>query len=105
MHDDVSEHLDTSSGPTATAHHPGTRLLTCSWSYDVCHAWDTLQRPQDVPDMPSGVSMPFGMSPDMPNVGLAILQAGRNCWDTAQWQQRTPQLRVLSGHATTCLVT
>ena len=82
-HDDVSEDLDTSSGPTAMAHHPGTRLLTCSRPYDVSRTWDTLRCPQDAPDMPNGMSMPFGTSPDVPNVGLAIPQAGRNYQDSA----------------------
>ena len=102
-HDNMSEHLDTLSGPTSMAYHPGTRLLTCSWPYDMSHAWDTSQCPQDAPDMPNGVFMPFGTSPDMPNIGLANPQAGRNRWDTTEPQRHTLQLHVLAGHAMTCL--
>ena len=38
--DDVSEHLDTLSGPTSMVQHPGTHPTTCSRSYDASHAWD-----------------------------------------------------------------
>ena len=103
--DDVSEHFDMSSGPIAMAHHPGTRLLTCSWPYDVPRAWGTSRRPQDAPDTPNGVSMPFGTSPDVPNVGLAIPQAGRTRRDAAQRRRCAPRPRMLIASATTCLIT
>ena len=103
--DDVSEDPDTLSGPTAMAHHPGTRLLMCSRPYDVSCAWDTSRRPQDAPDTPNGVSMPFGTSPDMPNVGLAIPQAGRTRRDAAQRRRCAPRPRMLIACATTCLIT
>ena len=105
MRDDVSEHFDTSSGPIAMAHHLGTRLLTCSRPHDVSRTWDTSRRPQDAPDTPNGVSMPFGTSPDVPNVGLAIPQAGRTCRDAAQRRCCALRPRMLIACAMTCLIT
>ena len=62
-------------------------------------------QPSDAPNTSNDVFMPSGTSPGAPNAELTTSQTGQNSWDATQQQHHAPRPHVLSGCATTCLVT